>query len=165
LRYNYTGGPLRVQDRQVKEPVLFSRRLWRLIINDQPRISPTTSDESPLMRMSELAAVPTPPVLESPAKGTKTDQDGVVSETMREEEKKMKSASAKEEEKRIQKTHGELQGEAGLNGTAVDERFLKLDRLLSQSKVELPFCSFESFQRNCWLGGEINKIEADTLVI
>lgn len=64
-----------------------------------------------------------------------TDQNGAVSETMREEEKKMKSASAKEEENRIQKTRGELQEEDGLNGTAVDERFLKLDRLLSQSKV------------------------------
>lgn len=64
-----------------------------------------------------------------------TDQNGAVSETMREEEKKMKSASAKEEENRIQKTRRELQEEEGLNGTAVDERFLKLDRLLSQSKV------------------------------
>ena len=90
------------------------------------------------MDKSEFGVGPTPPVSGSTLKRSEPEQNGVVSETMREEEKKMKSVSAKEEEDRIRKTHAELQDEDGLNGTAVDERFVKLDRLLSQSKVSLP---------------------------
>lgn len=100
-----------------------------------PRI---TSDESSVASKSEVAPGPTAPVSGPTLKRSETGQDAVVSEMMREEEKKMKSASAKEEEDRIRKTHAEIQEEDGLNGTAVDERFLKLDRLLSQSKVSLP---------------------------
>lgn len=63
------------------------------------------------------------------------DNSEVVSKSMREEEKKMKLASAKEEEDRLKQAQEGLSGKNGLDVAAVDERFVKLDRLLSQSKV------------------------------
>lgn len=106
----------------------------------------SSGGELSMLSKSSLAAGPTPPVSGSSPERGENDQNGVVSETMREEEKMMKSVSAKEEEDRIRKTHAELQDEDGLNGAAVDERFLKLDRLLSQSKVRLPCRTSESNQ-------------------
>ena len=98
------------------------------------------------MSKSEFAADATRPASGSTSKRSEVESNGVVSATMQEEEKKMKSASAKEEEERIRKTQAELQDGDGLNGTAVDERFVKLDRLLSQSKVGLFQCAFVSSQ-------------------
>lgn len=107
---------------------------------------------------SSLAPGPTPLVSESTPVSSETDRDGVVSKTMREEEKKMKSVSAKEEEDRIRKTHAELQDEDGLKGPAVDERLLKLDRLLSQSKVGFLSPDSASFKQDCLLGRGHDRI-------
>jgi len=114
---------------------------------------------------SELDAVPTPPVSESSLKRSETDQDIVVSETMREEEKKMQSASAKEEENRIRKAHAESREEDGLDGTAVDERFLKLDRLLSQSKVGLLCYALSLSSKSVGLAKRVTGQGADTSVV
>lgn len=118
----------------------------------------SSGGESSMRSKSSLAPGLTPRVSESTAMRSETDPDGVVSETMREEEKKMKSVSAKEEEDRMRKTHAELQDDDGLNGAAVDERFLKLDRLLSQSKVGLLSRDSASFKQDCRLGRGDDRI-------
>ena len=97
--------------------------------------------------MAPLNSNGSPSKLEPAALRSEGDYCGVVSETMREEEKMMKSVSRKEEENRIRETNAELREGDGLNGAAVDERFSKLDRLLSQSKVSRVHIVFEPVPR------------------
>ncbi len=102
-------------------------------------MSPVTLDKPALADCSGDARAPHSTIPKKAAEHSANLEHGLVSETMQEEEKKMRLASTKVEEDRIRQTSKELQLENGATGTAVDDKFVKLDRLLSQSKVSLAF--------------------------
>jgi len=112
-------------------------------------VTQDTAGESPLTSNSQPPGSPLSSLSESTSEVSESNQRGAVSKTMREEERKMRTASTEEEENRIRPTNNELEDKVGTNGRVFDERLSNLERLLSQSQVRSPMLCVGSAKPDC----------------